>query len=43
MKMLIQHDETYPNPAQGFLLKVKRKGLRTLKVIAPHNGEKFFM
>jgi hypothetical protein len=39
--ILIQHDETFPNLAQGFLLKAKRKRLRTLKDIAAYNVAKY--
>jgi hypothetical protein len=39
--ILIQHDETYPNLSQGFLLKAKRKRLRTLKDIAACNVAKY--
>jgi hypothetical protein len=39
--ILIQHDETFPNLAQGFLLTAKRKRLRTLKDIAAYNVAKF--
>ena len=37
----IQHDETFPNLAQGFLLRAKRKRLRTLKDIAAYNVAKY--
>ena len=37
----IQHDETFPNVSQGFLLKAKRKRLRTLKDIAAYNVAKY--
>ena len=39
--ILIQHDETFPNLSQGFLLKAKRKRLRTLKDIAAYNVAKY--
>ena len=39
--ILIQHDETFPNLSQGFLLKAKRKRLRTLKDIAAYHVAKY--
>ena len=39
--ILIQHDETFPNLAQGFLLKAKRKRLRSLKDIAAYIVAKY--
>ena len=38
--IVIQHDETFPTHAQGFIVKAKRKGLRTLKDIAAYNVAK---
>ena len=40
-KISIQHDETFPSLSQGFLLKAKRKRLRTLKDIAVYNVAKY--
>jgi hypothetical protein len=39
--ILMQHDETFPNLAQGFLLTAKRKQLRTLKDVAAYNVAKY--
>ena len=39
--ILIQHDERFPNLSQGFLLKAKRKRLRTLKDIAAYHVAKY--
>jgi hypothetical protein len=39
--ILIQHDETFPNLSQGFLLTAKRRRLRTLKDIAAYNVAKY--
>jgi hypothetical protein len=38
--IVIQHDETFPTLAQGFLITAKRKRLRTLKDIAAYNVAK---
>ena len=39
--IIIQHDETFPTLAQGFIVKAKRKRLRTLKDIAAYNMAKY--
>ena len=39
--ILIQHDERFSNLSKGFLLKAKRKQLRTLKDIAAYNVAKY--
>ena len=38
--IVIQHDETFPTFSQGFIVKAKRKRLRTLKDIAAYNVAK---
>ena len=38
--IIFQHDETFPTLAQGFMVKAKRKRLRTLKDIAAYNVAK---
>ena len=38
--MTIQHDETFPTLAHGFIVQAKRKQLRTLKDIAAYNVAK---
>ena len=38
--IVIQHDETFPTFSQGFIVKAKRKRLRTLKHIAAYNVAK---
>ena len=38
--IIIRHDETFPRLAQGFIVKAKRKRLRTLKDIAAYNVAK---
>ena len=39
--IVIQHDETFPTFSQGFIVKAKRKRLRTLKDIAAYNVAKY--
>jgi hypothetical protein len=35
--IVIQHDETFQTLGQGFMVKAKRKRMRTLKDIAAYN------